>query len=115
MAIIKCPECGKEVSDTCDTCIHCGFKLKQPITIVKKEEEKEDMVLLADRDRSEPSNQTAIALIVVGVIFLFALLGLILLIIGVIMLLDSKNESKITHGCAYYSRSKKTNSNIYQE
>lgn len=27
MALIKCPECGKEISDTCDTCIHCGYKL----------------------------------------------------------------------------------------
>ena len=28
MALIKCPECGKEVSDTCDVCIHCGYRLK---------------------------------------------------------------------------------------
>lgn len=28
MAIIKCPECGKEVSDTAKTCIHCGYVLK---------------------------------------------------------------------------------------
>ena len=29
MAIIKCPECKKEISDTTDTCIHCGYKLKK--------------------------------------------------------------------------------------
>ena len=29
MALIKCPECGKEISDTCDTCIHCGYRLKE--------------------------------------------------------------------------------------
>ena len=28
MALIKCPECGKEISDTCDVCIHCGYKLQ---------------------------------------------------------------------------------------
>ena len=28
MALIRCPECGKEVSDTCDSCIHCGYRLK---------------------------------------------------------------------------------------
>ena len=28
MAIIKCPECGKEVSDVANACIHCGFPLK---------------------------------------------------------------------------------------
>ena len=28
MALIKCKECGKEVSDTLDVCIHCGCPLK---------------------------------------------------------------------------------------
>ena len=27
MALIKCPECGKEISDTADKCIHCGCPL----------------------------------------------------------------------------------------
>lgn len=29
MALIKCPECGGMVSDTCDNCPHCGFALKK--------------------------------------------------------------------------------------
>ena len=28
MSLIKCPECGREVSDVANTCIHCGFPLK---------------------------------------------------------------------------------------
>ncbi|MEY8339465.1 zinc-ribbon domain-containing protein [Lachnospiraceae bacterium 62-35] len=28
MALIKCPECGREVSDKADKCIHCGYPLK---------------------------------------------------------------------------------------
>ena len=27
IALIKCPECGKEVSDKASACIHCGFPL----------------------------------------------------------------------------------------
>ena len=27
--LIKCPECGKEISDKSPQCIHCGFPLKQ--------------------------------------------------------------------------------------
>lgn len=27
MALIKCPECGKEISDKASACIHCGFPL----------------------------------------------------------------------------------------
>lgn len=28
MALIQCPECNKEISDSTNTCPHCGFKLK---------------------------------------------------------------------------------------
>lgn len=27
MALIKCPECGKEISDKSEKCIHCGYPL----------------------------------------------------------------------------------------
>lgn len=27
MALIKCPECGKEISDKAPNCIHCGYPL----------------------------------------------------------------------------------------
>ena len=27
MALIKCPECGKEISDKAPQCIHCGYPL----------------------------------------------------------------------------------------
>lgn len=29
MALINCPECGKEVSDKASVCIHCGFPLDE--------------------------------------------------------------------------------------
>jgi len=29
MALIYCPECRKEISDTSDSCPHCGFKIKK--------------------------------------------------------------------------------------
>lgn len=28
MALIKCPECGKEISDTVNKCVNCGYLLK---------------------------------------------------------------------------------------
>lgn len=36
MALIKCPECGKEISDKASACIHCGF----PLSLIKSEIEK---------------------------------------------------------------------------
>lgn len=29
MALIRCPECRKEVSDTAEACPHCGFKIEK--------------------------------------------------------------------------------------
>lgn len=37
MALINCPECGKEVSDKIEFCIHCGFPLRE---LSECEEEK---------------------------------------------------------------------------
>ena len=31
MALIKCPECGKEISDKAASCIHCGCPMPPPI------------------------------------------------------------------------------------
>lgn len=31
MALIKCPECGYEISDKTTQCPHCGYVLKQEI------------------------------------------------------------------------------------
>ena len=32
MSLIKCPECGKEVSDKAEMCVNCGFGIKEYIT-----------------------------------------------------------------------------------
>lgn len=32
MALINCPECNKEISDTTKSCPHCGYSLKEEIT-----------------------------------------------------------------------------------
>ena len=31
MALIKCPECGQEVSNQAPACIHCGYPLNEEI------------------------------------------------------------------------------------
>ena len=36
MALINCPECGKEISDSSEKCIHCGYPLKSKIEKPKK-------------------------------------------------------------------------------
>lgn len=50
MAIIQCPECGKEISDKAKACIHCGY----PIS-----EEKNNICVIDDKkyDLSEFKNR----------------------------------------------------------
>lgn len=36
MALIKCPECGKEISDKAPACIHCGF----PLSLLKEQSQE---------------------------------------------------------------------------
>ena len=36
MALIKCPECDKEISDTIEQCPHCGYQIKKKNPINKK-------------------------------------------------------------------------------
>ncbi len=46
MALIKCFECGKEVSDTSKKCIHCGAKIKKNKE-VKKSKKKLILILIS--------------------------------------------------------------------
>lgn len=47
MALIKCPECGKEISDKSHQCIHCGYPLEE-IEVASKPVMKLYKVVLED-------------------------------------------------------------------
>ena len=40
MSLIKCPDCGKEISSHAETCPHCGYPLKKkdPVNPIYEEE-----------------------------------------------------------------------------
>lgn len=40
MALIKCVECGKEVSDSAKVCVHCGHPLQDGVEEVKQEKKE---------------------------------------------------------------------------
>ena len=39
MALIKCPECGKDVSTSAEACPHCGFPIKNNAANKQKAED----------------------------------------------------------------------------
>lgn len=49
MTLIKCPECGKEISDKAKSCPHCGFPIEQKDNPIAKEESGNPLVVIAAR------------------------------------------------------------------
>ena len=70
MALIKCPECGKEVSDTCDVCIHCVYKLKNELDIAYKPTNlQKDNDVIAYRLKNRSKYASVPLLLLFGAIF----------------------------------------------
>ncbi|MCR4911309.1 MAG: zinc ribbon domain-containing protein [Bacilli bacterium] len=69
MALIKCPECGREISDQAVSCPHCGF----PLAKIKEEQilvEKEKFQVLAIRSNQRGIHTTTF--VFAGLLFGFA-------------------------------------------
>ena len=50
MALINCPECGKEISDKATACIHCGYPLQNSATVSEKQiSEPDDLDAIANK------------------------------------------------------------------
>ena len=78
MALIKCKECGKEISDTVDACPHCGYKYKKTNEMTTKKVVK--------------------IIIIVAVIGLILFFGLTFLIFDFIPQFKVNNEMKKYYG-----------------
>ncbi len=104
MALITCPHCGKNVSDTLETCFHCGGRLKsapekeREYTMIPLEEQRSlraefkqkfPQVAQSDKNLQRSSKKYIILSILFGSI---ALGGLVFLGVGLVAtLLDNAN------------------------
>ena len=68
MALIKCPECGKEISDEAEVCIHCGYPLKNKQVVESDQNNKKQPESHVIAYRCGPGG-TVISLTVIGIIF----------------------------------------------
>ncbi len=58
MALIKCPECGKDISNMSEKCIHCGFPIEKPKRKNWIKEHKKIVILIC-----------VIIVVILGIIF----------------------------------------------
>ncbi len=79
MALIKCPECKKEVSNTIETCIHCGFKLTNTnVTIIQNNQSNNEKINTSIKNKKsseeeEPSGCAGCGCIIFIILILVAL------------------------------------------
>ena len=85
MALIKCPECKKEISDTNKKCPHCGFKIKNNINF------KEMISKIKFKDILDKLKNNKKMLYSIIVVLLFIVFILFLVIGGK----DSRNAKKV--------------------
>lgn len=58
MALVKCPECGKEnVSSTATACPQCGFNVKGYYGSLEKKEKSEKRQIIVERNVKSISDQ----------------------------------------------------------
>lgn len=129
MALVKCPECNKEISDRAISCPHCGLPLKE---VKPKENERPDLskmeVILYRGIKKSLTAQVYlfvvcfVLFIAFGLFFVLMMGGVVGLIIGIIsfvfavlcipvfvvLLVKIHNNSKFKQECLYYNDSNHT-------
>ena len=102
MALIKCPECGKDVSDTIDACIHCGFKLKKKPIEQKATNNSSNLVVLMRRARVGKSRY--VVLWALGIAFVFLIFGIFMIAIGIASIDVIQENNNVVYECIYYGK-----------
>ena len=65
MALIKCPECGKEISDKAEICVNCGIKIAEIENLHEVSQKKEHEILQEQNNKTKSIIGIIIAIIVI--------------------------------------------------
>ena len=90
MALIKCPECGKEVSNTVIRCIHCGFSINKQTN--NRYNEKVVTIQKTGKDIKRQSAIGSVLLVIALACLFFGIMsfdhgGKALIVVGVVLML----------------------------
>jgi len=96
MALIKCEDCGKDISDKATSCINCG----NPITIIEEIEEKQELAIsmeeINELQQGQKKRNLFLGLLIFGIIlFPVYFLGLFLIIPAILVRKKYNNEIKL--------------------
>ena len=65
MALIKCPECGKEISDKAEICVNCGIKISDIENLHEVSQKKEQEIIQQQSNKTKSTIGIVIGIIVV--------------------------------------------------
>lgn len=103
MALITCPECGQQVSDKSENCIHCGFPLNKTIKI-ETYEQKDDVLLeeqqKKNKQKKQKKKESTLSLIACILSLITCTVG-IGLIVGIVDLAINKDDDKSHTGSKF--------------
>lgn len=77
MALIKCPHCGKPISDRAVKCPHCGCDPKEEITIIQHDNDVESAYVETANVPNEEQDNNSLSNKKIAVIFICVTLGCI--------------------------------------
>ena len=81
MALISCPECGKEISDKAAACPNCGCPVEAAQSVREVSEQETALHRIEDQERVAKRKK---ALVIGGVVLFFAILFAVAAVSGVV-------------------------------
>ncbi len=88
MALIQCPECGKEISDKAGKCPHCGYPIEETENNVEKETGKQEIL---DVNKETPKKKKSLNKKVI--ITISAIIGAAVIGVGVYMVATADSRT----------------------
>ncbi len=73
MALIKCPECGKEISNSSHQCIHCGYPLNCSSKPYNQQQQQVVTIQKTSKDIKKESAGGCVMYIISGLLFFIGL------------------------------------------
>ena len=91
MALITCPECGKQVSDKAGKCIHCGYifhesNQENSVNNILQKDIPSEMIM----EKNENSIKKRVSIKKLVVLSIAALLAVIMIVLGIIQVRKKK-------------------------
>ena len=82
MAIIQCPECGRDVSDQAKNCVHCGYPLSKRKNVKEKNKEQRPASSEEKNADSGKRGKKKMLPVIIGVIAVAAVIAIVFLVTG---------------------------------